>query len=526
MESFKQIQDFLEQKHNYLTKDDLTDINSRTVFRQILLDPKYSADYIYLIDQDKNVVDPKPVLTKLSKIVKHLHQILQIMPNFLHTQLIGDVNFKIITISFVNLDQANNANPAVIFRQYRPNFIQLNESNAINSYIKNYKNVYQDFLITYKTEDAWMWLLETNNIQHIASYSHGHPKQLLINESLDGTNSYHSILYDYPSLLHARDFYRENQNSALTTFKASTLTYTRILQKATQVKKSANLLNMYPTLKPLSKIINFNKYDPIELTIFRYMSYKLTAKELKRVINDYRQHKKAYVKLINDLSSIQNYYLNHLRKNRWLYLYSLYLVRHFNMAKNYQNDYNVIKNAYKTGGTIDSDTNTIAYLFTTISNLLIQKPKSIEIITTSFKHYKYQIQVLIHQKEIKHYCDEYNLKANQDLLAKSIKWNRVIKQINLNNQDQTKPKITILRTLADLTDEGLNQHNCVATYVPAVHKHKSLIGHFDLDNDHYTFEITGTKQKFKLNQIYKQYDISPSDKATKFIQNLANQASK
>lgn len=498
--TYEELYQYLDSQETAITKQDLTNKYLKIALNQFFNpNAKYQQDFIFMLSKDNKPIAKKQAIKHLSKLSKALFNLYdadcEIIPNI--WPLNKNKSFNLLAIGFLK----NDKGPYVSIRHLVPNLIHKLTKTRPDAPIDS------KFEITYITTKSYMWLTNTNRIIYTnATFS----ADLPISESLDGTDTYDTILYNFKPLLTSRDFYRlQNMDSISNILRPRiSLTYTKLLNSKKTNHKDL-LFDTMPRIKTLSKTININKLTPFELSVFKYLKYKLTENEFKRILNDYKTNKQEYIDLINNIcnhdSDVRDNLMYYTRQicTQWKGIYWLYLIRHFNInTETEENEYtNFIR---------------IFDLYTAL------KHHKFEVKTKSLSRFNYRVGILVHKDEIHKTCQKWNIKQDQ-ILPKKEKWNKIYQAFNDFNKKH-KHQITNVDTVTKLLNEGDMQNNCVATYTEKVYKNHSTIFHYDQDEDQYTFEVAMHRNHtFYLKQIYRQDDLPANpdvtQKLTKLIEN-------
>lgn len=78
----------------------------------------------------------------------------------------------------------------------------------------------------------------------------------------------------------------------------------------------------------------------------------------------------------------------------------------------------------------------------------------------------------------------------------------------------------------DLFKESIRNSNCVHSYIDKINNGKCLIYTADLNNEHCTIEITYSRGKYRLSQIYTKYNNEVKEETLKYVKNVINECNK
>lgn len=184
-----------------------------------------------------------------------------------------------------------------------------------------------------------LWYLNTDGI-----YGEGGKQHFLltINRSIDSTRGTNNLLYDCPELFNCKAYWLEHQKiQDYSLNNKITLTYTEILRNH-QLNRTQLLCHHWKRLTPLSKQINFNQFDLLDLNMIRGLNANVTPTERQRVINWLLQNHDQFHQNVNTITLNT---INTKSTNQWKILYIAYLYDHFTDLKRGNNS---IEECYDT----------------------------------------------------------------------------------------------------------------------------------------------------------------------------------
>lgn len=184
-----------------------------------------------------------------------------------------------------------------------------------------------------------IWYLNTDGI-----YGEGGNRHFLltINRSIDSTRGTNNLLYDCPELFNCKAYWLEHQQiQDYSLNNKITLTYTEILRNH-QLNRTQLLCHHWKRLTPLSKQINFNQFDLLDLNMIRGLNANVTPTERQRVINWLLQNHDQFHQNVNTITFNT---INTKSTNQWKILYIAYLYDHFTDLKRGNNS---IEECYDT----------------------------------------------------------------------------------------------------------------------------------------------------------------------------------
>ena len=184
-----------------------------------------------------------------------------------------------------------------------------------------------------------LWYLNTDGI-----YGEGCNQHFLltINRSIDSTRGTNNLLYDCPELFNCKAYWLEHQQiQDYSLNNKITLTYTEILRNH-QLNRTQLLCHHWKRLTPLSKQINFNQFDLLDLNMIRGLNANVTPTERQRVINWLLQNHDQFHQNVNTITFNT---INTKSTDQWKILYIAYLYDHFTDLKRGNNS---IEECYDT----------------------------------------------------------------------------------------------------------------------------------------------------------------------------------
>lgn len=331
---------------------------------------------------------------------------------------------------------------------------------------------------------------------------------LSVSRSIDFTmeNGEH-VLQDYPELRLANDLYREKENAVKqyltrpteTTFDYKPFkvpfTYSEVLDVGSS-KHFVLLKSHYKRkAKYLEGKINCNKLSLWENINFMNLKAKVTEKNFYRIYNDFLVNRGNYYAIFSHFiwyDTNMNY--------QFVSFYLAYLYRQIVKNAKSNNEYFVIPEIIRS-------------LKDTYEQLNILKAKPFPCNIKSINRLHELEQELVEKTRAKEWYKQIGIKSDKPLCSDQSKWKPLIKKIR-----ESKLAITPLITYRQLVNEGLEQHNCVATYYNLVMLGKSFIFDYIHSNgDRYTVEIQLKKKKYKIVQIYKSYNNEPDQEVVDFL---------
>lgn len=256
------------------------------------------------------------------------------------------------------------------------------------------------------------------------------------------------------------------------------------------------ILNKWKSLRQM-KHINFNRLMLDEIIMFRYLKFKVTDSEFRKVYNWYVGSLNANRELLSKLR-----FWNHITiKQIWQSLYVGYIAsktisdNNVNLLVRNKDDITLLKD----------------YI-----NLYIQvyPRKKLEIPYRSLKRISHEEIILADQLRVIKWIDE-NKKYNIPFYQLK-KWDK------LKNNIKGLKEFKLLDTPDKLRLEGTIQHNCVATYIDKAAQNTSLLLEYKIPTQRCTVEIVYKDNKYSIIQIYKTYNRIAAPGTKEVIENIIN----
>lgn len=235
-------------------------------------------------------------------------------------------SLKQITIKFAKTKK--NGQPYLILNKIE--LSNLTCQRNTNQFQFNWSNTHSNEVL---------WYLNTDGI-----YGEGGKQHFLltINRSIDSTRGTNNLLYDCPELFNCKAYWLEHQQiQDYSLNNKITLTYTEILRNH-QLNRTQLLCHHWKRLTPLSKQINFNQFDLLDLNMIRGLNANVTPTERQRVINWLLQNHDQFHQNVNTITFNT---INTKSTNQWKILYIAYLYDHFTDLKRGNNS---IEECYDT----------------------------------------------------------------------------------------------------------------------------------------------------------------------------------
>ena len=116
------------------------------------------------------------------------------------------------------------------------------------------------------------------------------------------------------------------------------------------------------------------------------------------------------------------------------------------------------------------------------------------------------------------------LKAEHDRLMLKITTKK-LPEVKVSDKSQflklKLPKdIKMLMTKKEIVEEGIINHNCVASYINKVNAQKCIICSLRKGNKRYTIEIGQQRNEFCLIQIRGLFNTKPPDEVIEYVNNV------
>lgn len=234
-----------------------------------------------------------------------------------------------------------------------------------------------------------------------------------------------------------------------------------------------------------------------EIIMFRYLKFKVTDSEFRRVYNWYVGSLNANRELLSKLR-----FWNHITiKQIWQSLYVGYIAsktisdNNVNLLVRNKDDITLLKD----------------YI-----NLYIQvyPRKKLEIPYRSLKRISHEEIILADQLRVIKWIDEN--KKYKIPFYQLKKWDK------LKNNIKGLKEFKLLDTPDKLRLEGTIQHNCVATYIDKAAQNTSLLLEYKIPTQRCTVEIVYKDNKYSIIQIYKTYNRIAAPGTKEVIENIIN----